>query len=120
MTNPKESKIDQLLADEGNIFMMDTLRPNISADPMSKKKLQEVAHWVEYYLSDAGVPVRKTDPNPYADRGLIGLLGPWSHPTMHKAFQTEFEAMVWIAGNDLDAKYLGKGKLQNLLMLVRR
>lgn len=73
--------------------------PNVkSARSTSGRK----AHWIEYDIDINGQPIKV--PN---DEEMI-----FGHLT--RDFRSEFEAMMWLKGNQLQGRYLGHGYLSDV------
>lgn len=60
------------------------------------------AHWVEYDIDFSGQPIKLGN---YDE--LIG-------GQLYRHFKSEFEALMWIKGYGLQARYLGEGHLHAL------
>lgn len=65
------------------------------------------AHWVEYDIDINGQPIKV--PN---DEEII-----FGHLT--RGFKSEFEAMMWLKGNQLQGRYLGEGFLDQVGGCIR-
>jgi hypothetical protein len=60
------------------------------------------AHWVEYDIDFSGHPIKV----PNEEELIAGHL--------YKHFKSEFEALMWIKGYGLQARYLGHGVLNQI------
>lgn len=87
--------------------MNDELGSNI---PPPKRRLDFRGHWVEYDLGVDGQPIKKTKGE--EDKKVYGQLT--------KRFDSQFEAVMWLAAYGLQGRYMGEGNLGSVKALFTR